>query len=384
MEKTIKTVELIERFGTKTNLKAYIKNKKLPQCTKNSLVLKAKQECDIQDLGGGEFLIKEFYPFKKPKCLIGNTDLIYIGLYRMILEKVKEGFPKKYPLILPKVTFANDIFFINKNFNSIKYNKEGASEYFNLDGEVINDFCLKTKQTMCYYIERALKTLQEEGIIEFNSARMVSHLKVEFSNTKCSIQSMDAKVATPEENIKIIEAEESTLKELGISSMRDAHYGVKSKEFRDILTKKLNDMGIAYCFFGYSVYYRSKEKVGNFLKWYDEDFKYNISTCNSEFIGIMHKNAKNRYEKDPSTYYGVNYVDGYLKLLNSVVPYDEEHLKLPIYGHKNAMDVSVMHTYRGVDIEVSNTSYTPSKSVYKSKKYTKSKDIEWEELEKLL
>lgn len=255
--------------------------------------------------------------------------------------------------VIPKVRFANNIQFINSNFNKVRFNRKDASELLQIEEPIIKDFTKKAIENMEAIIETTLKALKSDELIEYLEQYMVSVTDIEFNQelNKNVTVARTRRASEIEVNF-ILKSIEDTKKKFNIST-QEIYFSKNKSIYNEYLTDKLKTINIDYYFKGYEIYIIDKDKILEFLSWYSENIIENVSTANSIFISKLNSNTSNRIENKNIN--KLDYMSKYLKLCNQTIPYDSEILDI---NYKDSYNVSVDIINNGmgvnVDIERSN------------------------------
>lgn len=255
--------------------------------------------------------------------------------------------------VIPKVRFANNIQFINSNFNKVRFNRKDASELLQIEEPIIKDFTKKAIENMEAIIETTLKALKSDELIEYLEQYMVSVTDIEFNQelNKNVTVARTRRASETEVNF-ILKSIEDTKKKFNIST-QEIYFSKNKSIYNEYLTDKLKTINIDYYFKGYEIYIIDKDKILEFLSWYGENIIENVSTANSIFISKLNSNTSKRIENKNIN--KLDYMSKYLKLCNQTIPYDSEILDI---NYKDSYNVSVDIINNGmgvnVDIERSN------------------------------
>lgn len=339
--------ELVDKYGNSIH-KAMYNNGNLAGGSRKSFLTYIKRFIDYSEGSKrGYFIINNIYDIEKPTILINySKDDIYYHVARMITEhlNVTESNTCK---VIPKVRFSNDIQFINSNFNRIRYNKKYASDLLNIDELIIKDFTKKAIENMESVIETTLKLLKSNELIEYLEQYMVGYTSVEFDRElNKNITVSGTRRATESEILFILKTIEDTKKKFNITS-QEIYFSKNKKTYSEFISLKLKEINIDFYFKGYEVYYLDKQRVLNFLSWYDGSVIDNIKKANELFINKLNLNTSKRISLKSID--SEDYMSKYLKLCEHTIPYDSELLDI---DYKDSYNVSIDIINNGMGVNV--------------------------------
>jgi hypothetical protein len=270
---------------------------------KQSLLNKASLYCEIKDLGNGQYKITKVFTEPKPAVLSKMQSGLYQYMSPLILIKLLKEHDENNKATFPLLDWALYIEMINKNYAPMKYNQETASEYLDINIEIINEFFEKMDDSMRYYIENCLEYLRKADVLVWYKVPMVRKRnikRVELDNSDIGLACsyIDGR-ATDEEIKYIISCSELIRTKLGIKNKSECFYGGRAEIYRTELNKLLRQRDILYFYDSYEVYYTNLDRCNNLL----EEFSYKnendlVKKFNSEFINNIVTNAQKRHDKD--------------------------------------------------------------------------------------
>lgn len=336
----INNEQLVNYFGSNKNIETYNRIKKISTGTKKSLLNKAKLKCDIEDLGGGVYNIKEIYKKEIPKSLfILQEDEVYSTIAPIIIDKLIESKNNNENVLnISLISYYGLMRILNKeNYNNIRYNKSEVSKNFDLDLKNMEHFYKIANEKLRYYLEECLDLLKKSNMIFWQKVRAVKVRNVELFNTyekvKTSITS-EYRRATQEEIRFIEDCKTEVCAEFGIGNRNLIPFNFyANKKYHELLIKE----NIIYDYSLYEVYYTDINNSIDFMSLF-RNFK--IMDYSKKFSNFIISNIKNSYEDRNKNTDLIKMELDYLFLSNKTLKYESEVLdintmKVQTYGEYN-------------------------------------------------
>jgi len=340
---------LVNTYGNNIHNSIY-ENGNLVGGSRKSFLTYIKRYIDYEESGRrGYFKINNIYDIKKPMLLINfsNQDIHY-HVTRMIISHL-DSMKDLNHSVIPKVRFANDIQFINSNFNKVRYNRKDASELLQIEEPIIKDFTKKAIENMEAIIETTLRALKSDELIEYLEQYMVGVTEIEFKkDLNKNITVARTRRASELEVSFILKTIEETKKKFNIST-QEIYFSRNKAIYVEYITSRLKTINIDYYFKGYEVYILNKEKIAEFLSWYSENITENVSTANSIFINRLNLNTSKRIESKNVD--KLDYMSKYLKLCNHTIPHDSELLDID-YKDSYTVSIDIINGGMGVNVDI--------------------------------
>lgn len=261
---------------------------------------------------GNKFIIDEVYIEAKDKIDFrseGNSSVYGDNIKRLLLLLMATSIEND-EIILPISILLNKLSIVNINYSLGRRNQDKLSEVLNIDEKYINEFYDTTHQNLKRTLETNLNQLDRKAILRWETVRMIckkvaivkynelDEIEIDMDTNKVQYNIKEEySVATKEQDLLILEAENEILKELKLEDINDVfRYGKADtfyKKVYSILRKKAN---IKYYFNGYKLIY-NRDIVIEELEKYGEDMcdvRYELNNIVKEKI---FDNAINRQEK---------------------------------------------------------------------------------------
>jgi hypothetical protein len=304
----INNEKLVNLFGSKKNIEYYNKNKKINNTTKETLLKRAYCQCEILELGNGEYEIKKIRENELPQSFYLLNRGLYKYLAPMILKKILYDYHQDNALTTTNFKYANTIGMINKNYTLIKKYKTSIVERYNFDKDNIYEYYKYVDSYIKYYIKSSLDLLKKCGVLKYDNPYMIIYRKIDDSHelSKIDINFNDkCRMASSSEVRYYTDAEELIKEKLGIKEDQEAYFSPKTPEFKKQLVNYLKEnpfissegeeIIIMLMFKGYRIWYTTIEKCENLLNEFEDvDLSVIIENFNEEFIKLTLNNFDNR------------------------------------------------------------------------------------------
>lgn len=270
---------------------------------------------------GNKFIIDEIYSEVKMKVDMRNTvkdddkrhegnSSVYGDDIKRLLLYLMASSNEDDEIILPISILLNKLSMTNINYSLGRRNQEKLSEILKIDEIYINEFYDTTHQNLRRTLESNLNQLDRKSILRWQTVRMICKrvAEVKYNELDEIIIDMDTNtinydireeysVATKEQDLIILEAENEVLKELDLSDINEVFKYGKADIFYNkvysIIKKKAN---IKYYFNGYKLIFNKDIVIGE-LEKYGEDVDCVRKELNKKVREKLFDNAMKRQEK---------------------------------------------------------------------------------------
>lgn len=334
--------ELIELFGSDEQKLTFNRTKKVTTNMKNCILNKVKCEYSIvNDLGRGKYEIDGKI---EGGTLIPNSKIkneIYSKLIPVILLNVLNYHENDVVFRLSTVSIYGRHNFINaNNYVGIRDRKKTASEILDLDEVNIHSFFSHVDDSLKYYMENTLNTLQAMGLIRVNKllyVKKVNHsIKIDGDDTVHSKKIEFGVRISAEVEQKIINIESLLDDKYGIVEKKDRYYSDKSKNYLKDRSLMLRDINIDKVYYCYEVLCLNKKEIINivdFYKFKESNIPQLCKEFSDNFIKSVIKNATNRMYKKNTLFedVGIKYVEDFAKLSNLTLIGESANINIPRY-----------------------------------------------------
>ena len=261
---------------------------------------------------GNKFIIDEIYSIVKDKVDLrneGNSSIYGDNIKRLLLLLMATSVEND-EIILPISILLNKLSMVNVNYSLGRRNQDKLSEVLNIDEKYINEFYDTAHQNLKRTLETNLNQLDRKAILRWETVRMIckkvaivkynelDEIEIDMDTNKVQYNIKEEySVATKEQDLLILEAENEILKELQLEDINDVfRYGKANifyKKVYAILRKKAN---IKYYFNGYKLIY-NRDIVIDELEKYGEDMCDVRHELNNIIKEKIFDNAIKRQEK---------------------------------------------------------------------------------------
>ena len=325
--------------------------------------------CDYHKEGQKIIIDKVFECVKEKIDMRGKQDnntAPYVENIKLniIGELLTKGTNGKY--VVGKGVLLRNVGLTNINYSYCKRRQNKLATYLEINKEIVNDYYNSVDSMLLGNLEKALKDLSNQKIIQYNTTLMlckniitnityehttrIDEFDEEIEIVKPIVQSDVIYVeATDEERSIILEVENDILKEMNEKRLTDIILKGKSKEYYSRCYKEIrkNIKDINFYFQAYDIIYLFNNLVEYLEKNGYEDWSSELSRNQSEIIntGAMNKiinNATKRQEKaikENSKGFGIkhdekirirideNYIPTYKKINKSIIDINSKNIK---------------------------------------------------------
>lgn len=325
--------------------------------------------CDYHKEGQKIIIDKVFECVKEKIDMRGKQDnntAPYVENIKLniIGELLTKGTNGKY--VVGKGVLLRNVGLTNINYSYCKRRQNKLATYLEINKEIVNDYYNSVDSMLLGNLEKALKDLSNQKIIQYNTTLMlckniitnityehttrIDEFDEEIEIVKPIVQSDVIYVeATDEERSIILEVENDILKEMNEKRLTDIILKGKSKEYYSRCYKEIrkNIKDINFYFQAYDIIYLFNNLVEYLEKNGYDDWSSELSRNQSEIIntGAMNKiinNATKRQEKaikENSKGFGIkhdekirirideNYIPTYKKINKSIIDINSKNIK---------------------------------------------------------
>ena len=325
--------------------------------------------CDYHKEGQKIIIDKVFECVKEKIDMRGKQDnntAPYVENIKLnvIGELLTKGTNGKY--VVGKGVLLRNVGLTNINYSYCKRRQNKLATYLEINKEIVNDYYNSVDSMLLGNLEKALKDLSNQKIIQYNTTLMlckniitnityehttrIDEFDEEIEIVKPIVQSDVIYVeATDEERSIILEVENDILKEMNEKRLTDIILKGKSKEYYSRCYKEIrkNIKDINFYFQAYDIIYLFNNLVEYLEKNGYDDWSSELSRNQSEIIntGAMNKiinNATKRQEKtikENSKGFGIkhdekirirideNYIPTYKKINKSIIDINSKSIK---------------------------------------------------------
>ena len=261
---------------------------------------------------GNKFVIDEVYKIAKYKTDLrseGNCSIYGDNIKRLLLLLMATSVEND-EIILPISILLNKLSMVNANYSLGRRNQDKLSEVLNIDEKYINEFYDTTHQNLKRTLETNLNQLDRKAILRWETVRMIckkvavvkynelDEIEIDMDTNKVQYNIKEEySVATKDQDLLILEAENEVLKELKLDDVNEVFRHGKTdvfyKKVYAILRKKAN---IKYYFNGYKLIY-NRDIVIEELEKYGKDMCDVRHELNNILKEKIFDNAIKRQEK---------------------------------------------------------------------------------------
>lgn len=304
--------ELVNLFGSDTQKKSYEENGHFVGTHKKTLLKKVERYCVIKDLGNRTYKITKVHKYPLPNSLLKMNKSIYKYICPLILNYLIDNeYTENRRIDITVGKWSREINMVNRNYNLVKYNKEGTSQETQYPIDIIYDFIEKTDDMLDHYITNALDYLKQAGLIIW---REVDRINTEVCDMDGIILDENGTVSLPLH----IESHQASKEEMAyysqcisiadkaanIVNYTERYYSKKSKIFNAVLKKELYKRKIKCVYKTYEAYYVNIDKCEYILNQFQQtNRKKLIKDFNDEFSKMILENANKRFKKLSQKYF---------------------------------------------------------------------------------
>lgn len=298
---TFTTKEMVELFGTSNIKKTYEKQKQLKGGNKETVLKNASLVCDIEQLGDGVYKVINVFDKPLPTAFNKLKQGMYQYISPIILSKLLSEHDENNKITLPLMEYARYIEMINQNYIPFKHNQTHVSKLMNIWETTTYEFFEKVDDGIAYYIQNALKLLQEADVLKWYKVPMIRKKKIEVKMNTKGTPIIDClyedRRATSDEFKLCNDIFEKVRHELEIEKRQECFYGKRAKVFWERLNELLKEEDILYFYDSYEIYYTNRDRCQNLFNAFKCDESQMIEVFNDKFIELIVNNAEKRLIK---------------------------------------------------------------------------------------
>lgn len=287
--------------------------------TKKAQLKDLERYCDYEKQGN-KFVIKEIYKDIKEKIDMrtivkendkrhdGNNNIYGEDIKKLLLLMMETSMENE--IILPISILLNKLSMTNYNYSLGRRNQDRLSEVLKIDEKYVNEFYDTTHSNLKRTLENNLNLLDRKSLLRWQTVRMICkkvavvqynefdeiEIDVDTNQVQYNIRE-EYSVATKEQDLVILEAENEILEEMGLEDINDVFRHSSTEIFyrkvNKIISKKAN---IKYYFNGYKLIF-NRNKIIKELEKYGTDFNSVRKQLNNKVKEKLFDNAIKRQEK---------------------------------------------------------------------------------------
>jgi hypothetical protein len=275
---------------------------------------------------GQKFIIVEIYDEVKEKVdmrsVINENDKRHDGNNNIYGEDIKQllllmmaSSTVENEIILPISILLNKLSMTNYNYSLGRRNQDKLSEVLKIDEKYVNEFYDTTHSNLKRTLENNLNLLDRKSLLRWQTVRMICkkiaevqynefdeiEIDVDTNQVQYNIKE-EYSVATKEQDLIILEAENEVLEEMKLEDINDVfrHSATEIfyKKVNRIISKKAN---IKYYFNGYKLIF-NRNKIIKELEKYGEDLNDVRKQLNNKIKEKLFDNAIKRQDKVEKEY----------------------------------------------------------------------------------
>lgn len=274
---------------------------------------------------GQKFIIIEIYDEVKEKVdmrsVINENDKRHDGNNNIYGEDIKQllllmmASTMDNEIILPISILLNKLSMTNYNYSLGRRNQDKLSEVLKIDEKYVNEFYDTTHSNLKRTLENNLNLLDRKSLLRWQTVRMICkkiaevqynefdeiEIDVDTNQVQYNIKE-EYSVATKEQDLIILEAENEVLEEMKLEDINDVfrHSATEIfyKKVNRIISKKAN---IKYYFNGYKLIF-NRNKIIKELEKYGDDLNDVRKQLNNKIKEKLFDNAIKRQEKVEKEY----------------------------------------------------------------------------------
>ena len=239
----------------------------------------------------------------------GNGSVYGDNVKRLLLYLMATS-SENDEIVLPISILLNKLSMTNINYSLGRRNQDKLSEILNIDEIYINEFYDTTHQNLKRTLENNLNQLDRKAILRWKTVRMICKRVAEVKYNELDEIEIDMdtntinynireeySVATKEQDLIILEAENEILKQLELNDINEVfRYGMVELFYKKVYTIIKRKANIMYYFNGYKLIF-NKDIVVNELEKYGEDVYSIKDELNQKVKEKLLDNAIKRKEK---------------------------------------------------------------------------------------
>jgi len=297
------TKELVNIFGTSKLIERYKKEKRLGGTDKKAIIKKAKNFCNIEELGKGKYIVHKIYGLVRDDKILPLKKGLYNYLIPLILTKLIKDQDENYRITLPFLGWARKFEIINDNYSLIKYHQKQSSKYLGINDDIMFEYFEKIDDCIKYYLGESLNKLEKLDLIKYNYLIMCKKIyrdpELEDDGSFNLFCRGKDEILTPEEIKFVIDCENKAIMKADIKDPKEKFYGKKSLIYKKELKSLLLTKNILFTYSAYDIYCKNYEAVKEIInKFENKGEQQFVLDFNDKFIEYINKKAQNRYDKE--------------------------------------------------------------------------------------
>ena len=269
---------------------------------------------------GQKFVIKEIYDKIKEKVdmrtIVKENDKRHDGNNNIYGEDIKQllllmmASSMDNEIILPISILLNKLSMTNYNYSLGRRNQDKLSEVLKIDEKYVHEFYDTTHSNLKRTLENNLNLLDRKSLLRWQTVRMIckkiavvqynefDEIEIDVDTNKVQYNIREEySVATKEQDLIILEAENEVLEEMKLEDINDVFRHSATEQFykkvNKIISKKAN---IKYYFNGYKLIF-NRNKIIKELEKYGEDLNDIRKQLNNKVKEKLFDNAIKRQDK---------------------------------------------------------------------------------------
>lgn len=315
---------------------------------------------------GNKFIIDEVFEQIKDKIDMrtmvksddkrhdGNNNIYGDDIKQLLLLMMSSSMDNE--IILPISILLNKLSMTNQNYSLGRRNQDKLSEALKIDEKYVNDFYDTTHSNLKRTLENNLNLLDKKSLLRWQTVRMIckkvaeikyndfDEVEIDMDTNKVQYNIKEEySVADKEQDLVILEAENTILSEMGFEDIGDVFRHCAGDLFyikvNRIISKKAN---IKYYFNGYKIIY-NRDIILKELEKYGEDLNNIRYQLNNKIKEKLFDNAIKRQEnteRDTKVDFGEsllnkrqkmrldeNYLNNIQLIIDSVIDLKSKNLK---------------------------------------------------------
>jgi hypothetical protein len=269
---------------------------------------------------GQKIIVKEIYQDVKEKVDMrnivkeddkrhdGNNNIYGEDIKQLLLLMMASSMDNE--IILPISILLNKLSMTNYNYSLGRRNQDKLSEVLEIDEKYVHEFYDTTHSNLKRTLENNLNLLDRKSLLRWQTVRMIckkvavvqynefDEIEIDVDTNKVQYNIKEEySVATKEQDLIILEAENEILEEMKLEDINDVFRHSATEVFYNkvnkIISKKAN---IKYYFNGYKLIF-NRNKVIKELEKYGEDLNNIRKQLNNKVKEKLFDNAIKRQDK---------------------------------------------------------------------------------------
>lgn len=329
--------KLVDLYGSEAIKKSYHEKGHFIGNQKNTFLKNISKYCEVKELKNRRYRIKNIYEFAIPLNFNRMNKSLYKYSVPLLLNLIinKNDDTNIINMTLPK--WARSIGIVNGNYNLARYNKPDTSKLIDQDESVVVEFFDKLNEMITWYMLNSFNYLKDAGLIEwYEVSHVVKEVTIktleidEYGNINPNIK-LDSHRSSKEEKEYYSKCVDIADKAANIEDKRERYFSNKTLMFTKVLNEELYKRNIKRVYDTYEIHCVNFDYCKFVLKLFGEfNKKEFISNQNKELCNMVIKNARKRFENNPSKYKRYSneeYIICFEQLCNIVIDNDTENLK---------------------------------------------------------